>query len=247
MPAIRTLIAAIGLLTFFAFPALAEGNPVTQIYKPSVQVSMPGPMGGMCSGTVIWSDRDRLSGKVGTYVLFAKHCTSARGQIVNVEKTDYSDTLDAQVTRSYPATVWGISSDSDLAIAKLDDSQHIWPDQPAQVAGEDFRVAYGMAVQVTAYPLGLTMTTTDGRLGYVEKYAGTGLSTSGRFQRATPDVAPGSSGGALYAQNAEGDYVLIGITTAGYRGFTFMNLFTPVDEVRAYVNVAKRSFEGQTK
>lgn len=233
-------ILAAALLSALTIPALA-GEPKldAEVFAPSVKLEMAE---GSCSGTVIYSDRDKVSGDVATYVLTAKHCTKTLGEVISVQKTDYSDDLDERVIRAYPATTWGVSYASDLAIVKLDDKDDLWIGV-ASVLPKGTKLEYNQPVVITAYPAGASMTTTYGNLGFVEKVKQlSDVSQSTRFQRATPDIAPGSSGGALFTKDAAGDYKLIGTTTAGLRGFSFINMFTPIDEIRAYLDVASKSF-----
>jgi hypothetical protein len=59
------------------------------------------------------------------------------------------------------------------------------------------------------------------------------------YYRATPDIAPGSSGGALYHKNDAGDYELLGVTTAMARGFPYFAMYTPISDIYAYLKVAQ--------
>lgn len=89
------------------------------------------------------------------------------------------------------------------------------------------------------------MTITKGLFGSLET---SDFDKPGRvYYRATPDIAPGSSGGALYHKNDAGDYELLGVTTAGARGFPFVALYTPVSDIYSYLKVAAPEIVGKPK
>lgn len=237
----KSLIAALGLMALTIIPGLAADQKFTdEVLTPAVQLTTEG---GACSGTVIFSDRNRATGDTATFILTAKHCVRAKGQAYSALKTEYDDELQETRTVVYPGVVWGISTASDLAIIKLDDETHVWP-TVATVAPKGTVLEYNEPVVIAAFPGALSMTTTYGNLGYIEKIAQlSDVSQSTKFQRATPGIAPGSSGGSMYVQNEAGDYLLIGTATAGYRAATFINMFTPMSEIQEYLRVTKTAFD----
>jgi S1-C subfamily serine protease len=233
------LLSTVTLLALASSAYAFDAKLEAEVFEPSVKLVSDD---GMCSGTVIYSDRAKVSGDASTYVLTAKHCVTKVGQTFEVQKAEYDKGLNQTRTVSYPAVALGTSFLSDLALLKLDDKTHVWPNV-AKWAPEGTTLEYNEPVLITAYPAGASMTTTYGNLGYVEKVPQLAdVSQSTRFQRATPDIAPGSSGGAIFVKNEAGDYLLIGTTTAGLRGFSFINMFTPLDEVQAYLKVATQMF-----
>lgn len=190
-----------------------------------------------CSGTVVHSDRDKESGKVTTVVLTAKHCVSNRtvGDTINVNKFVHNDKLREIKIESYPATYKGSSYKSDLAVLELKDQQTLFP-SVATVAKADIPLKFGDSVVSVGYPLGLSQTYTLGNLGYIEEQpVFSQVSNTKEFFRATPDIAPGSSGGSLFTLK-DGKYQLIGVVTGGAPQFTFFNYFTPVEEINEYLD-----------
>src|SRR5690606_9549034 len=103
----------------------------------------------------------------------------------------------------------------------------------------------GDDVLVVGYPLGLNLTVTKGTFVGYETLNWPRSGTE--FLRATPDIAPGDSGGLLIKINGDGSLEQIGVTAAGVRGFTFMNLFIGVDEIRDYLKIALPEALGEEK
>lgn len=224
--------AALGVLVLIGIGSCkANADPlVDQVFNPSVQI------GDYCSGEIIKSDRDVKTGEVSTYVLTAKHCTEDNGEIVTINKALY-DKHNRQIgTKTYLSDVYGRSWKSDLALLKLRDKDTYF-EQVAEVAPKDITLTYGMNVELVGYPLGRSMTWTSGRLGYVEEGVFKDVSQSGQFYRATPDLAPGSSGSSMFVWNeAAKKYQVIGVTTGGAVPITFFNFFTPVEEINDYLS-----------
>jgi S1-C subfamily serine protease len=207
-----------------------------EMFIPSVQI------GDYCSGTIIHSEREKATGDAETYVLTAKHCTSKVDERVVVNVADYDDRLRRKATVGYDGKVIGQSYKSDLALIRLNDKDKIF-ENVAEVAPSDTKVEFGQQVYVVAYPVGRSETFTIGTLGYVEiEEFFKDLSNTSEFFRATPDIAGGSSGGAMFAEVA-GKYQIIGTVTGGYRAFSFVNLFTPFEEINEYLDVAKKSWK----
>lgn len=226
----RLLLAATVILGLTGV-SFAE-NLQKEVFNTSVRLE------AFCSGTIIHSDRDKLSGKVSTIVLTAKHCVMDKniGDVLNVNKFVYNDRLRQIKTDSYVATYEGASYKSDLAVLKLKDEQTLFEDV-ATVGKADIPLAFGDPVVSVGYPLGLSQTYTLGNLGFVEtQTAFNRVSSTNEFFRATPDIAPGSSGGSLFTLK-DGKYQLIGVVTGGAPQFSFFNYFTPVEEINEYLDV----------
>lgn len=220
---------AIIVALFLAASTLtAQAGLKEEVFSPSVQI------GDYCSGTVVHSERDRESGEVETVVLTAKHCVKS-GERVTVDVTEYDDSLRETKRVQYAAKVLGSSWKSDLAVIKLSDKSTIFPS--AKIAPKDIELSFGEEVHTASYPAGFGLTYTRGHLGYIQHIGR--YSNSGEYLRATPDVVGGSSGSGLFVLRPEG-YVLTGTLTAGYNLGTFMNLYTPIDEIREYWDVAKK-------
>jgi S1-C subfamily serine protease len=114
--------------------------------------------------------------------------------------------------------VYGVYYSADLSLWRLKDKQTFFPNV-AKLAPEKPALMMGEDVWTVGYPLGGVLTVTRGLFGSVET---SDFDHPGRtYYRATPDIAPGSSGGALYHKNDAGDYELLGVTTAGAQSFPF--------------------------
>lgn len=228
----KTLLLAGGLFLVAVLATNAKADPlVDQVRTPVVRLD------AFCSGTIISSKRDDKTGKVATYVLTAKHCVKDNEKdTIPIAKDKYNG-LDKAGKTIYDATVYGTSYKSDLALLKLRDDQTFF-DKVAKVADKDINLQFGQAVVVDGYPLGLSMTETEGKLGYKEEQpAFSDISQSKMFYRASPDIVGGSSGSGLFTFD-NGEYKLIGVVTGGYQRATYINYFTPIDEIRDYLATA---------
>lgn len=228
----KTLLLASGLFLFAVIATNAFADPlVDQVRAPSVRLD------AYCTGQIIKSTRDAKTGKVSTYILTAKHCLLGDEKNTIPIAIDTHDGLKKTGKRVYDATVLGTSYKSDLGLIKLKDEQTYF-ESVAEVAKSDINLQFGQAVIVEGYPLGLSMTETEGKLGYLEEQpAFNDISQSKTFYRATPDTTGGSSGSAMYTLDG-GKYKLIGILTGGYQRGTYINYYTPIEEINAYLDVA---------
>lgn len=220
----------------------AKSAPLEELKKMEEQMFLPSiQLNKNCSGTIIYSDRDKEKGIVSTIALTAKHCVEAADQRLDVMTYVYNKTNRLITEEAHKARVLGMSYKSDLALIKLEDENTIFP--VAKIAkketGESLK--FGQDVYNVSYPLGGSQTLTVGTLGRVEVIPDF-KTKSGEFYRATPDIGPGSSGSAMF-QKATGDYEIIGVLTGGYRGFTYISLYTPIEEIVEYLDVAKTTYE----
>ena len=221
--------AAIGIgIGWLITPARADDALNVQVLNNTVQIN------DNCSGTLIYSDRDKESGKVETLILTAKHCVTNEDQDFKIHFPKYQNNRVVKQD-TYIGKVKGKSYKYDLSLLSLKDTETYFK-SVSKIAPDNIPLSLGDRVLVAGYPLGYNLTVTDGMFG---GYQSIDYPKSGaEYFRSTPDIAPGSSGGALYGITKEGKYELIGVTTAGFRGFTFMNLFTPVDQINEYLKVA---------
>lgn len=221
-------------LTMFA---KAADDHEKQVFAPSVQLNES------CSGTVIHSKRGQVTGNVSTIVLTAKHCVKgAEKRTLTVNQDVYNSRNRRVERKSYYASVLGSSYKSDLALIKLKDQDTLF--DTAIVAPEDIKLTFGQPVEVIGYPLGFSKTWTLGNLGFVEEIPPFGdVSDSKEFYRATPDVLGGSSGSPMFTKDTDGDYKVIGVLTGGVRIGTFVNYFTPIEEIVDYLDVASKTFD----
>lgn len=241
------LIGAIGLAFGMSFLIRdAEGADFkkmqTQAFEPSVQI------GKFCSGTIIYSDRDKKTGDVSTAILSAKHCfkrSYSSGDRVIVNVANYDETLRKVSETSYLAELEGSSYKSDLSLLTLLDKDKIFPTATVAPEGTEKEVKFADEVVSVSFPMGMSKTFTMGHLGYIENLDGvfSDLSDSDQFYRSTPAVDGGSSGSGLFRQNAKGDYELIGVLTGSATANDFVNLYTPLDEINEYLKTAKKVYE----
>ena len=241
------VVAALVLLAGVVWgPSLAKAADLTELPKMNEQMFLPSVQlgssstDGFCSGTFVQSERDQVSGEVKTFILTAKHCLRDRteGTDISVVVHNYDEKNREVNAVDYKATVYGKSYKSDLALLRLKDKNKFFT-TIAKVAPADTKLTFGQDVWVVGYPLGLSQTMTSGTLGRVEAVDAFGsMSNSKEFYRSTPDIAPGNSGGAMFQKNAKGDYEVIGVATGTIQGFTYINFYSPVEEIAEYLKVA---------
>jgi hypothetical protein len=221
------------LLLVIAYPAHAADKAELEKLQKEV-LGVTAQLNGNCSGTLIYSHRDEASGEVTTLFLSAGHCAINKDSDQKIELPIYQDN-EVVKKDSYVGRVYGVYFAADLSLWKLKDKQTFFPnvaklgpEKPALMMGED--------VWTVGYPLGGVLAITKGLFTSKET---SDFSKPGMiYYRATPDIAPGSSGGALYHKNDAGDYELIGVTTAGAQGFPYFGLYTGVSDIYAYLKVA---------
>lgn len=198
-----------------------------QMLAPVIQLN------GNCSGSIIYSDRDDETGDVTTYVLTARHCVKdAPKKDMAVDVPVYQKMRIVKKDR-FIARVKAQDSRADLALLELKDKQTFIA-KTATIAPEGELFTMGEPVWTVGYPLGMALTITGGYFGSIEtvNYPTDGV----EYFRATPDIAPGNSGGTLFHMNKDGNYELIGVTTAGWRGYPYMALYTTRDAIRDFIS-----------
>lgn len=198
-----------------------------EMFSPTAQLNEN------CSATLIHSSRDAKSGDVTSIFLTAKHCVTGKKSDMSVDLPVYQKNRIVKKER-YIARVRGEYYAGDLALVELKDKQTLL-EPIAKIAPEGTELFMGEDVWTLGYPLAWTLTVSKGLFGGLETsdFASPGL----EYFRATPDIAGGNSGGALY-HNGGSRYELIGVTTARARSDSFIGLYTPLEVIHAYLKVA---------
>lgn len=216
-------------MTLMATTAMAADAKVQAVLDNTVQLNHN------CSGTVVYSDRNKETGKVKTVILTAKHCVDdlGEGEVV-VDFPKFQNNRAVKVD-SYKGITKGKFYKADLAIVEIKDTQTFFP-SVSPIAKDDVTLSIGDPVLTIGYPLGLNLTLTTGVLG---PYQVLDWPVSGtEYLRATPDITGGNSGGGMYKANANGDYELLGVTTGGFRGLPYMALYTDMTKINEYLKTA---------
>lgn len=231
------ILAALSMLVLMIGAAWADMPAAVQkIHDQMLDATVK--LNGNCSSEIIYSSRDQKTGDVETLILTAKHCVVEMKdtETAKVEKTIYDGRLQPIGMLTYYGDVIGKSFSSDVALVRLRDKQTYFANV-IKLESASAPLYIGEDVATTTYPAAMAITVTKGLLGPMER-AAIGDLPEHAYLRATPDIAPGSSGGGLYHFDGAGNYRLIGITTAGFRGFPFLSMFTPIDDIEAYLKVA---------
>lgn len=223
---------AFAALIAFIFLVVTPGHSADlkkmadQMFSPTVQINKN------CSGSVVYSKRDDKTGKVETIILTAKHCLDAEAEYtVNVPVYQNNVVVKHE---AFVATRRGVSYKSDLGLLVLRDTQTFF-EKTAKLAPADVPLTMGEEVWTVGYPLGLALTVTQGLFGSAETLVD---GKPEQYYRATPNAAPGNSGGALYHATASGDYELIGVTSRGAMQFFFVVFYVRAAEIEEYLKVA---------
>lgn len=194
----------------------------------------------VCSGTFIYSQRDAKSGEVETIGLTAKHCVAdlPAGKAVTIEVPTYDKALRFVRAAQYITDVAGKSSVSDVAILKLRDKATLI-ETIGKLEKGDAALLSGEPTYLYGYALGArSPTLTGGYLG--ERFDLNVGGTDGirEYFRASPAIFGGNSGGGLFHLSSDGSYKLIGIATGYVPSFFVTGLYTPIDQIEAYLKVA---------
>lgn len=230
-------LSVISTVPAFAFTKAEMSEINSQITNTVVKI------GEFCSGNIIYSGvkkvptwltvKEKESQKKHniTIVLTAKHCTNTGDELYKIVIPEYNKENITVRETTYLAEVYKTSYKSDVAFLKLLDKETTF-DNVAKIAGADTDMYFGRDAYIVANPLSHGITITKGNLGYKERIDYPKNNTI--YQKATPNIAPGSSGSGLFVKNEDsGDYELAGITSIGIRGFPFIGGFMTLDAVRA--------------
>jgi S1-C subfamily serine protease len=228
----------LGLMAIsIVFPFYALAADLTklrdQALAPVVQLNRT------CSATVIHSDRDETSGEVTTLVLTAKHCVDGETNRLHTIYIPIYDKANRLVREdAWKVKVHGTFYKHDLALLRVVDTATLFP-VVAKLAAKDVALVEGEPTTVVGYPYGFGRTKTAGEFGNRESIPFPDRSKDTEYFRATPGVAGGNSGGALFHETASGDFELIGVTSAGF-DVGHINYFVPIDAIREYVDMVTK-------
>lgn len=220
------------LIAVAALASPAESRDLSKLQEQAL--SHTAQLNGNCSATMIYSDRDKVTGNVETLFLTAKHCISNPADDQVLDLPVYQNGRVVKKER-YIARHKGSWYKGDLALVVLKDRQTYFANT-AKIAPVSGVPAMGADVVTIGYPAGLQLTVTPGVFGSYETINHPSAGTE--YFRATPDVIGGNSGGALYRITDAGDYELIGVTSAGHRMHSFVAFYVPVDQIHEYLKVA---------
>jgi S1-C subfamily serine protease len=190
-----------------------------------------------CSATVIKSKRDEKTGKVETVLITAKHCVDGAGDGEQLIEFPIYDGTRRIGNKDYVAKVKGQDYKSDLALVKLADENTLF-EKVSKIAPAELNAAIGDPVVTVGYPFGLSLTVTNGSFGQTEVIDWPKPGTE--YYRATPMIAGGNSGGAMYLKLENGDYILAGVTTGvvGSAAGGFAGFYTPSYVIHNYLQTA---------
>jgi len=219
-------IAFLAASTIYAY-AGDKDKMRKEMFSPTAQLNMN------CSATLIHSKRDEKSGDVLTVFLTAKHCVTGNKSDMAVDLPVYQKNRVVKKER-YTARVRGEYYAGDLALVELKDKDTVLG-PVAKIAPEGAELFMGEDVWALGYPLAWTLTVSQGLFGGFETsdFAAPGA----EYFRATPNIAGGNSGGALYHLGGS-DYEIIGVTTARAKNDSFVGLYTSLETIHAYLKVA---------
>jgi S1-C subfamily serine protease len=227
-----------GSLLFLVFTQVSNvsrddlENFATQAIAPSIQIG--DETRPFCSGTMIGSNRDEESGEVTTWVLTARHCTETVSQSLEVIVPILAGN-EVVEERHMMAKVVSRWAKHDLALLKLEDQDTLFPDV-AILAPADVDLFEGEDTFVVGFALARARTITEGAFGYMEEVGVEPEVKLADFFRATPMIAPGNSGGALFHKTEDGEFHLIGVSSVVANGVWHVGYFVPITAIHEYVD-----------
>jgi S1-C subfamily serine protease len=220
--------ALVGLVAFNAYSA---DNKLQDVLAATPQLNKN------CSAQVIKSDRDEKTGKVETIILTAKHCVSGQDKSEQIVEFPIYDKTKLVAKKEYIGMVKGQHFGSDLAIIELKDHNTLF-EKVVKLAPAELDAKIGDPVVTVGYPLGMSLTVTNGAFGSTEVIDWPEAGTE--FYRASPMIAGGNSGGGLYLIDKGGNYTLAGVATgvASPVGMGHIGFYTPSYKIQEYLKVA---------
>lgn len=229
----RTMIAA-ALLALASTSAIA--SPPAEIVKMRDQMlGVSAQINDNCSSTLIYSDRDKETGKVQTLFLTAKHCVEgASDKDMMVDIPVYQSNRIVKKER-YIGRVKAQSYKVDLAIIELKDTETYFK-ATAELASPDDEVWIGEQTWTVGWPEARALTITTGLLGPLETIdfpkAGS------EYHRASSPMAGGNSGGGMYRKTAAGDYELLGVTVVRSRAENFIGYYVTAQQIHDFLKIS---------
>lgn len=213
-----------------------------QMYNPVVGIQSNL---GSCSGAIIISDNFSENEKepyIQTFILTAKHCVNPNEPYMYVSKDVFSNENTLISSNILPAKLTAYSSETDLAILELEDHQNVF--ETAKIANSNKIYKFGQKVWAVGYPFNGSMIVTEGTLGRIEyisnspsafsdlsQFFGSSFITDKEFLRTTASIGPGSSGGPIFVQDENYDYVIVGVASMVIDKEDFTGLYVPVKQI----------------
>lgn len=224
------------MITAMTFMAATTMNVYANDKLDDILLATP-QLNKNCSAQVIKSDRDAKSGKVETIILTAKHCVRGKDKSEQILEFPVYDKTKLVAKKEYIGMVKGQHFGSDLAIIELKDQNTLF-EHVVKLAPSDLDAKIGDPVVTVGYPLGLSLTVTNGSFGSTEVIDWPTPATE--YYRASPMIAGGNSGGGMYIIDKDGNYLLAGVATgvASPIAMGFVGFYTPSFKIQEYLKVA---------
>jgi hypothetical protein len=160
-------VAGMLALAVLCAAGMSQAADRAELEKLQKQVlGVTAQLNGNCSGTIIYSDRDKESGEVTTLILSAGHCAINKDSDQRIEIPVYQSN-EIVKRDSYVGRVYGVYYSADLSLWRLKDKQTFFPNV-AKLAPEKPALMMGEDVWTVGYPLGGVLTITRGLFGSVE-------------------------------------------------------------------------------
>lgn len=218
-----------------------------QMYDPVVNIQSNL---GSCTGTIIISDNfSEIPNEImiRTLILTAKHCVNPNEPYMFVTKDVYSNENTLITSNVMPAKLLKYSDVTDLALIELEDHQNVYP--TAKISESTVPYKFGQKVWAVGYPFHGSMIVTEGTIGRIEyipnspetfsdlteNFGDTNFIKDKEFLRSTASIGPGSSGGPIFVQNENYDYVLVGVASMVIDKEDFTGLYVHVKQIWGFL------------
>lgn len=167
-----------------------------------------------------------------TQLVTAAHCIAPNLSIrVSNEGFDRrGEKWEIRSYSSYTVNVVRTDKGGDVAFLEL-----LAPDvklNPIDIA-DVYAPKFGDRLLAIGYPRTDELTLTEGMFTAIADLPELGM--TGAFYKTTVPITGGSSGGALVRDYGDGDYKLVGLTTAAYRDVSFQSYFSTTERLNAVV------------
>lgn len=229
---ITAALLALGLVSTSAASSLSE------IQAASFKLSEGAT--GICSSTYIGQDNDGYN-----LFLTAAHCLGSSSEL-NIRRQVFDEDMEILREEVFYVDVASRVVEKDVGILRMREKFNLGIEgvDVANLVEANLAQSVGSPVLVAGFPtsslptsiLTQSFTFTEGMMTGKTREATEALGLDTPLVKTTANVAPGSSGGALYSM-IDGEWKLVGTTVAMNNQFQFMSYFSTPESVNYVIGV----------
>lgn len=225
---IKSLITATLLALGLVSTAAASSLP--EIQAASFKLSEGAT--GICSSTYIGQDNNGYN-----LFLTAAHCLGSSSEL-NIRRQVFDEDMEILREEVFYVDVASRVVEKDVGILRMREKFNLGIEgvDVANLVEANLAQSVGSPVLVAGFPLTQSFTFTEGMMTGKTREATEALGLKTPLVKTTANVAPGSSGGALYSM-IDGEWKLVGTTVAMNNQFQFMTYFSTPESVNYVIGV----------